>query len=343
MARGPDDALHPLLSKAGPVGQTTLDRDDAPRDNLGPRRIREVQVRQALTDFTMGGHASGVAWSLNPYAGCHHACLYCYVPDTMRAERRRWGSYVLVKTNLPRLLADEVDRKEPLTVYMSTGTDPYQAVEAERRLTRRCLEVLARADWPLEVLTRGPLVLRDLDRLHRFSHLRVGMSVPTLDDRARKLMEPSAPAVGARLRTLGRLSEEGLVTFANLSPAYPLTGGLTADAVAGAFRDAGVHWVNTSHWRRRGTILGPIWDRLHDAGPLGEELARFAADRKRQAALREELEAAFDRAGVPLHTGFYNPPFEMAHRRPGHRQARLGEVPMKVEARRRPRRTVDLK
>jgi DNA repair photolyase len=305
-----DDDRHPLLSKDEPVGQTELDRLSKPKEQLGRQRVREVEARQALTDFTRGGNVTGVAWSLNPYAGCHHGCQYCYVPDTIRAERDRWGSYVLVKRNLLGLLRDELDRKDALTVYLSTATDPYQPIEAERELTRKALGLLARHDWPVEVLTRSPLVLRDLDVLTELSHVRVGMSVPTLDDEVRQVLEPNAPSIDARLDTLAELARAGLPTFANYAPACPFTGELTAMDVAEAFAEAGVQWVHTSFFRRRGSIVVPIWDEVR--GTEHDELARFAANDAPQEALREELREALARLGLPLHTGFYNPPFEIA-------------------------------
>lgn len=326
-----DDRRHPLLSKGQTPTETTLDRPRPPKQRLGERQVQEVPVRQALTDFTMGGDVTGVAWSLNPYAGCHHACAYCYVPSTIHAERQRWGTYVLVKRGLARKLDEELGRKEVRTVYLSTGTDAYQPIEAERKLTRKLLIQLAREDWPVEILTRSPLILRDLDVLERFTHLRVGMSVPTLDDELRRLLEPGAPAIQARLDTLKQLAQAGLTTFANLSPAYPLTDDLTAADVAETFAEVGVQWVNTSYWRRRGSIVMPIWDEVR--GTEHEHIARFIANREPQEALRAELEAAFDQLGIPLHTGFYNPPFGEATLDDGVKQLKLGQVPVEARAR----------
>lgn len=323
-----DDERHPMLSKGEPVGQTELDDPRPPKAALGRRQVQELQAQQALTDFTMGGNVTGEAWSLNPYAGCHHACRYCYVPDTLHAERERWGSYVMVKRNLVRLLDDELDRKAARTVYLSTATDPYQPIEAERELTRKSLRLLAREDWPVEVLTRSPLVLRDLDVLDRFTHLRVGMSVPTLDDEVRQLLEPAAPAIDARLDTLRELSQAGLTVFANYAPACPLTGELSAMDVAEAFAEAGVQWVNTSFFRRRGSIVVPIWDEVR--GTEDEPIAGFVANREPQEALREDLRAALGRMGIPLHTAFYNPPFELASFDDGLKQLKLGQVPMEA-------------
>ncbi len=323
-----DDRRHPLLSKAEPVGQIELGQGSSRKQRLGQRQVQEVTASQALSDFTMGGKASGVAWSLNPYAGCHHACTYCYVPNTIHADRRRWGNYVLVKRNLLALLRKELDRKDVRTVYLSTATDPYQPIEAERELTRKALKLLARHDWPVEILTRSPLILRDLDVLDRFTNLRVGLSVPTLDDELRAILEPGAPAIRARLDTLQRLSQAGLTAFANYAPAYPLTGETTVEDIAEAFAEAGVQWVNTSFWRRRGSIVVPIWDLLK--GTEHEDLASFIANRPPQHELREELTEAMDRVGLPLHTAFYNPPFQIAGFRSRYKQLKLGQVPIEA-------------
>lgn len=313
-----DDALHPSLRRARPLGQLELDRlDDGPgRAAYGATHVQEVEPRTALTDFHMGGHRDPdtVAWSLNPYTGCQHRCSYCFVPDTMKAQRERWGRYVIVKRTLPTRLAHELRRKPPGTTYLSTATDPYQPVEEEHRITRRCLEELARVDWPVDILTRSPLVLRDLDVLQRLSRLRVGLSVPTLDDRVRRAVEPHAPPIKARLRALHALADAGLTTYANYSPAYPFTGDATPARLAEAFRDAGVQWANASPWRRRRSILPVVAARLR--GTPYEDLLPMIEDDRRQRRMRQTLQVAFDRVGVPLRTGFFNPPQPPAERPP---------------------------
>lgn len=318
-----DDRVHPQLRRARPPAQVEIDAlaTGAGRDAYGASEARDVESRTALHDFSFGGNAKGIAWSLNPYVGCLHHCAYCYVPDTMKVDRRRWGTYVVVKQNLPQILRREVATKAPLTVYLSTATDPYQAIEGEREVTRRCLEVLGARDWPLEVLTRSPLVHRDADVLRRFTRLRVGLSVPTLCEASRRLIEPAAPAIPSRLRTLGKLADEGFTTFANYSPAYPPTDFTMAD-VARAFRDAGVKWVNTSFWRRQPSWLPKVWDRL--AGTAWEDFARFVANEDEQARVRRDLHAALKAVGIPLRTGFFNPPFPADA--PSTRDARLGSA-----------------
>lgn len=285
----------------------TLDTPGKGRGSYGACKVLESSGAGGLTDFTMGGSVSGECWSVNPYSGCAHACAYCYVPDTVHAERSRWGSYVVVKRDLPTRMAQELARRKRMTVFFSTATDPYQPVEAEHGITRKCLEVLVRKDWPLEILTRSPLVLRDLDLLGQFSQVRVGLSIPTVDDEVRQVLEPNAPPIQARLDTTKALSDAGIPTFANYTPACPPTAQGAAQ-VAQTFLDAGVHWANTSPWRRRSTTLGPVWERLR--GTRWEWLTRHFASREAQRAWQDELRRAFRQVGLPLGTSFFNQPFE---------------------------------
>src|SRR5688572_17811910 len=306
-----NDADHPTLSRARPLSQTSLEdepgKPDPGRDAYGGCKVVESTGAGGLTDFSMGNTVTGEAWSVNPYAGCAHACSYCYVPDTIKAERRNWGTYVMVKKDLPTRLALAMQRSHKHTVYLSTATDPYQPAEAEHRITRKCLQVLARKDWPVEVLTRSPLVTRDLDLLTQLSQVRVGLSIPMLDDRLRKVLEPNAPPIAARLRTLRKLSDAGIPTFANYTPACPPTTH-DAAAVANTFLEAGAQWVNSKGWQRVETTMAPVWERLRNTE--WEWVTRFFAKQETQKAWRQELAAAFQKVGLPLSTPFFNPPFE---------------------------------
>ncbi|MFO1532410.1 MAG: radical SAM protein [Thermoplasmatota archaeon] len=302
-----NDAMHPTLSRARPLQQVTLDRLETGRTNYGGCQVLESSGAGGLTDFTMGKSVSGECWSANPYSGCAHACSYCYVPDTIHAERRRWGSYVIVKRDLPTRIAMAVQKSKKMTVFFSTATDPYQPAEAEHEITRRCLEVLVRKDWPVEVLTRSPLVTRDIDLFRQFSQVRVGLSVPTVDDQVRRVLEPSAPPIAARLAALQELSNAGIPTFANYTPACPSTIH-DAEGIARVLLDAGAHWANTSPWRRRSTTLGPVWERLR--GTEWEGLTKFFSSKEAQREWQRELRQGFKKIGLPLGTSFFNAPFE---------------------------------
>lgn len=160
---------------------------------------------------------------VNPYTGCQHACSYCYARFMKRysGHPEPWGEFVDVKINAPELLAREILRKRPGRVWVSGVCDAYQPLEAKYRLTRQCLEILVEHHWPVTIQTRSPLVLRDMDLLSRGTELEVGMSITTADDALRRLFEPFAPAIEARINALGILHDAGIRTFVMIAPMLP--------------------------------------------------------------------------------------------------------------------------
>src|SRR3989441_9443141 len=242
----------------------------SPRDDF---RIREVTVDHALRPDPL----PDVDYSFNPYVGCYHACTFCYVPRLLELDRTAWGTSVTVKRNAPTVLAREIRKLPKGLVMISTATDPYQFVEGRYRITRHALEVLLRAEWPVSVLSRSPLMVRDLDLFTQFGTIDVGMSVPTLDDRARALLEPWAPPIEARLRCLQTLAAPGLRTFVSFAPAYPPTGDVTADAIAAEFAARGVTEVVTRTLDERWGVREVMSARLQDS-EIASELARISDD-----------------------------------------------------------------
>ena len=93
-------------------------------------KIREVKCKSALSSSSL----PGLDYSLNPYRGCQHNCAYCYVPNVLRIQRKEWGSFVEVKTNIPVVLSKELKKKKPGVVGLSTVTDPYQPIEKKYHL-----------------------------------------------------------------------------------------------------------------------------------------------------------------------------------------------------------------
>jgi len=233
--------------------------------------VRETFVESALRKDPL----PHLDYSFNPYIGCYHGCLFCYVPRLLQTDRAAWGSSVVVKRNAANVLAKEVRKLPRGLVAISTATDPYQFVEGQYRITRHALEVLLRADWPISVLSRSGLMLRDLDLFTRFREIEVGMSIPTLDDRARALLEPWAPPIESRLRCLRELAAAGLHTFVGFAPAYPPTGGTTAEEIADTFASIGVREVFTRPLDARHGVREAIRGRL-EGSPLAEELLRLS-------------------------------------------------------------------
>jgi len=194
------------------------------------------------------------AWSLNPYSGCAHRCSFCYVRAfEQRAERPSgsdYGSSVRVKTNIVELLGRELARRSwrGEEVAIGTATDPYQPAEGRYRLTRGCLEAFGAAANPFGLITRSPLVVRDLDLLSfaaRRAEVSVTFSVPTLDEQVWRATEPGTAPPAQRLRALRRLVEAGIRSSVAMAPILP---GLSdrpeqLAAVVGAAREAGASGI----------------------------------------------------------------------------------------------------
>ena len=257
-------------------------------------------------------------WSLNPYVGCAHRCAFCYVRAFERRADRpaddRYGEVVRVKTNIAEQLERELRRPSwrREQVAIGTATDPYQPAEARYRLTRRCLELLARFATPASLVTRSPLVVRDVDvllRLQQAAGVTVTLSIPTLDGELTRRFEPGAPPPQQRLRAVSQLREAGVEAGVAVAPILP---GLTdaedtVRAVLLAAREAGASFVWASPLRlpegsreqmfaalaRHRPDLLPYYERLYGRPALPRGLAEKLVGRveglKRELRFGEEV------------------------------------------------------
>jgi DNA repair photolyase len=179
--------------------------------------LREVYARSILSKSQVFDYV------VNPYIGCQHNCVYCYARFMRRftGHKEPWGEFVDVKINAPALLKRQINRRPTGRVWVSGVCDPYQPLESKHQLTRKCLEILAEYRWPITVQTKSPLVLRDIDLLRRSDKIEVGLSVTSADDGIRKLFEPGAPPIKARIEALKELHLAGIRTFAMIAPILP--------------------------------------------------------------------------------------------------------------------------
>jgi DNA repair photolyase len=221
-------------------------------------RYREEPCKSALNPV----RGMGFRWTLNPYMGCEHRCAFCYVRFyERRADRPSdvlYGEQIRVKTNVAEVLREELSRPSWRRELVAVGgaTDPYQPAEAHYRLTRSCLAALGRARTPFQIITRAPLIARDLDVLQeasRRAEVSVSFSIPTLDEAIWRRTEPRAPHPRERLKALRRLVEGGVRAGVGVAPILP---GLSDDpgrleAVVRAARHAGAAfvWAEVLHLR----------------------------------------------------------------------------------------------
>ncbi len=202
------------------------------------------------------------AWSLNPYMGCAHRCTFCYVRAfELRADRPsgdRYGRSIRVKINVAAVLRAELARRsrERETVSIGAATDPYQPAEGRYRLTRACIEVLRDARNPFHVITRSPMIVRDIDVLAEAAvraKVSVSFSIPTLDEEVWRKSEPGTPPPRQRFRALRTLVDAGIDAGVMVAPVLP---GISDHpeqlrAVVEAAREAGaLHvWAGVLHLR----------------------------------------------------------------------------------------------
>jgi DNA repair photolyase len=262
-----------------------------------PVEYREEPCRSALNRV----QGMGFRWSLNPYMGCVHRCTFCYVRAFERRADRpsddRYGASIRVKINVPQVLAAELARpgwKREL-VAVGAATDPYQPAEGTYRLTRGCIQAFAAARNPFSIITRGPMIVRDIDVLQHAApraEVDVTFSVPTLDLDIWRRTEPGTAPPRQRLRAVRMLAAAGLRVEVALAPILPGLSDrpeLLRDAVRAA-REAGAAklWT-TLLYLRPGTrehfleTLAEVWpEEASRMAKLYEGRAYLAKDRVRE-------------------------------------------------------------
>jgi DNA repair photolyase len=192
-------------------------------------RFYEVRARSVLNRVPDGARVP-FRWTVNPYRGCTHACVYCFARPTHRYldldAGRDFEREIVVKVNAPEVLRRELARPSWTHehVALGTNTDPYQWVEARYRLMPGIWRALLESRTPCSVLTKSPLVLRDLDILQELAAeglVSAALSVPTLEERAWRATEPHTPHPAARLEAVARLTAAGVPTSVLVAPLMP--------------------------------------------------------------------------------------------------------------------------
>ena len=182
---------------------------------------KSVLVKSALPDAD---------YVVNPYTGCQFGCLYCYASFMGRFAGEAvadWGEYLHAKINSAELFVKEVRKlarqESPPSIFLSSVTDPYQGPEKKYRLTRRILEALVDIQYKglVGILTKSPLVTRDIDLFKALKNVEIGLTLTSTDDRISRFLEVRAPSATSRFRALKQLNDQGLRTYAFLGPLLP--------------------------------------------------------------------------------------------------------------------------
>jgi DNA repair photolyase len=230
-------SARPALFDLGPVRPTTRTIALQVREH-GPASLDQAQRRadearyQEITCRSALNPVKGMPfnWTLNPYRGCTHGCHYCfarrYQTQFELGPGDEFSTLIFVKVNFAEVLERELDKpswtREP--VALGTATDPYQPIEGHYRLTRRSLEALIASRTPVGIVTKGPMIVRDIDllaELSRVARCTVCVSVPTVDEEAWRALEPGTAHPLQRLRAVRTLRNAGINAGVLMAPLVP--------------------------------------------------------------------------------------------------------------------------
>ena len=293
-----------------------------------PARVRRFDAPEALDVRFYEVHAKSALnavpkqsrmpfrWTINPYRGCTHACTYCFARPTHTyldlGAGRDFDREIVVKVNAPELVRAELGRPswKHEHVALGTNTDPYQWVESRYRLMPPIWEAMRDAGNPSSVLTKSPLVLRDLELLRELADrtsFQANLSIPTLDERAWRATEPHTPHPRKRLEAVAELNRAGIPTEVLVAPLMP---GINdspqqVERILELAKDAGATSIGGVALHLRDEVRGIFFEWLRDQRPdlvdRYEELYRGAyapiAERRRLGAL---VSRAGPRRGAPL-------------------------------------------
>lgn len=184
-------------------------------------KIKEIKVKTILTKSKL----PEVDYCVNPYIGCVHGCIYCYARFMRRFtghNNDEWGKFVDAKINSVKLIEKQLSKKPPKgTILLGSVTDAYQPIEHRYALTRSIIDVILKYQYPLSILTKSDLVVRDIDLLQKIINCEVGLTITTLDKDKTKIIEPLAVSPERRLTALAKLKQAGITTYVFIGPILP--------------------------------------------------------------------------------------------------------------------------
>jgi DNA repair photolyase len=262
-------------------------------------------------------------WSLNPYRGCAHGCSFCYARAFQsfigKDAQDEFQHHIFIKENAAEALESQLAafarrngvRPEQVgslhgPIAIGTATDPYQPIEGKTRITRACLEVLAKYNVETSVTTRSPLILRDVDVLHRMNVTSLNISINTLDPELTRRLEPATPFPRQRLETISALTDEGLPAGVFIAPILPyLTDAEAAlDALFAAAKSHGAAYAMTSLLRLSPDVKAWYFHTLEQHFPdlipgYAQLYEKAYADRSYTEMMHRRIEAISQRHALP--------------------------------------------
>ena len=313
--------LRPLANPPNPWASNDIEYLD------GEAPLAELEVYEDHTRGILARNDSpdlSFEWSVNPYRGCFHACAYCYARPSHEYLSFGAGTdferKIVVKKRAPELLREAFDAPKWLggRIVFSGVTDCYQPIEASYRVTRGCLEVCAEYRNPAAIITKAPLIERDIDVLQemtRVARVSVMISIPFWDEAKARAIEPFVTPPARRIRTIERLARAGVRVGVMVAPVIPGLNDEDMGAVLLAARDAGASHAHTTLLRLPGPVKDVFEERLRASLPLRADRvlrriretrggkmndARFGSRMEGEGVYADSIHALFDQTVARL-------------------------------------------
>ncbi len=218
--------------------------------------IKEITCKTAISKcgFPNGG------WAINPYLGCAHGCLYCYARFMKRFTKHteEWGEFVDIRVNMPEVLKKEIKREKYKkgNINIGTVTDPYQPLEEKYEITREILEILSEYPYPVSILTKSDLVLRDIDLIKKFKNIDINITLNTLDEDWKRVIEPNSPSIESRIYAIERLKQENIKVNVMMGPFWPFFS--DTEELIKTFKVLGIEEIYTESFNTRGGTFSKV-------------------------------------------------------------------------------------
>jgi len=243
-------------------------KSEVEKDELEHPNTQYLEVFPKTIVNTVENTDMFARYSMNPYQGCEHGCIYCYA----RVTHEYWGfsagqefeEKIMIKKNAPELLETFLNKKgyQASPIMLAGNTDCYQPIERKMEITRKLLEVLARYQHPVGIITKNSLILRDIDVLQELSAkqlVHITISLTTLSEELRRKMEPRASSFHNRLKTIHELSQSGIPVGILIGPVIPSLNSMEIPEILKAAAEAGADTAGMVPVRLQGAI-GPIFE-----------------------------------------------------------------------------------
>lgn len=265
-----------FFSESHEISDDFLNYCHAEGDDADPNKTHYLEVFPKTIVNKVDSPDVGMGFSMNNYQGCEHGCIYCYA----RNSHEYWGysagldfeRKILVKKNAAHLLEEKLQSKhwKAQTIVMSGNTDCYQPAERKFGITRQCLEVFYKYRHPVGIITKNALITRDIDILSKLAQedlIGVSVSITSLSEKTRQLVEPRTATIKKRLETVKLLSDNGIPVNVMIAPVIPGINSHEVLPIAKAAADAGALSIAHTVVRLNGAIAEIFTDWAHKAMP----------------------------------------------------------------------------